>query len=73
MAGQDKSPDFSMLSEFSVGTAYNADNEQTKFGSASSMTYDADGELKSDGTNTYLGCARPFERHQRRGDRELRL
>ena len=38
-------------------TAYNADNEQTKFGSASSMTYDADGELKSDGTNLHLGCA----------------
>jgi hypothetical protein len=26
---------------------------QVKFESASSMTYDADGELKSDGTNTY--------------------
>jgi uncharacterized protein RhaS with RHS repeats len=34
-------------------TAYNADNEQTKFGSASSLTYDADGELSGDGTNTY--------------------
>jgi hypothetical protein len=31
-------------------TGYNADNEQTKFGSASSMTHDADGKLKSDGT-----------------------
>jgi len=39
-------------------TAYNVDNEQTKFGSASSMTYDADGELKSDGTNTYTWDAR---------------
>jgi len=38
--------------------AYNADNEQTKFGSASSLSYDADGELKSDGTNTYTWDAR---------------
>jgi len=39
-------------------TAYNADNGQTKFGSASSISYDADGELKSDGTNTYTWYAR---------------
>jgi hypothetical protein len=39
-------------------TGYNADNEETKFGSANSMTYDADGELKSDGNNTCTGDAR---------------
>jgi YD repeat-containing protein len=38
--------------------AYNADNEQIKFGSAASMSYDNDGELKSDGTNTYTWDAR---------------
>jgi RHS repeat-associated protein len=39
-------------------TAYNADNEQTKFGSASSLTYNADGELSGDATNTYTWDAR---------------
>jgi hypothetical protein len=34
------------------GNTFNV-NAQTKFGSASSMTYDADGQVQSDGTNTY--------------------
>jgi hypothetical protein len=33
--------------------AYNADNEQTKFSSASSISYDANGELKSETLNTW--------------------
>jgi RHS repeat-associated protein len=39
-------------------TGYNADNEQTSFGSASSLTYDANGNLKNDGTNVYTWDAR---------------
>jgi YD repeat-containing protein len=39
-------------------TGYNADNEQTSFGSASSLTYDSNGNLKNDGTNVYTWDAR---------------
>ena len=39
-------------------TGYNVDNEQTSFGSASSLTYDANGNLKNDGTNVYTWDAR---------------
>ena len=39
------------------GNTFNP-NEQTSFGTASSLTYDANGNLKSDGTNTYSWDAR---------------
>lgn len=40
-----------------TSTAYNADNAQTKF-NGTTLSYDADGDLLSDGTNTYTWDAR---------------
>lgn len=40
-----------------TSASYNADNQQTQFGQ-SNLTYDANGNLTSDGTNTYTWNAR---------------
>lgn len=40
-----------------ASASYNVDNQLTQFGSAN-LTYDANGNLTSDGTNTYTWSAR---------------
>ena len=55
-----------------TSTAYNADNAQTKF-NGTALSYDANGNLASDGTNTYTWDARNHLTAISREYGELRL
>jgi hypothetical protein len=56
-----------------TSTAYNADNAQTKF-NGTTHGYDSDGNLTTDGTNTYTWDARNHVTNiSGGGNREFRL
>jgi hypothetical protein len=55
-----------------TSTTYNTDNAQTNF-NGTSLTFQPNGNVSNDGTNTNVERTRRLERHERRGCRQRSL